>query len=138
MPTPPTPIAEKYVNCNGSTCTIGTAPNTATFTVMEGGYKRTRSVAERTNNTSLGEYEDVATIGKTTGTFKCAYVAGAFPTLDMGVIFATSITCPSGPSLTGNFRYNDIDAPVLDVQNGLVIGFTITNQGPTTFSITGP
>jgi hypothetical protein len=104
---------------------------------MDGGYKRDMNTSERTNNYSLGEYEDVGTIKKTTGQFKAAVVAGTMPNIDAGLIYFTTIDCPGGPLFSGNCRYNALDAPVLDVQNGLLYSFTITNQGPTSFNITG-
>jgi hypothetical protein len=139
----PTPVAEKYVSCVGSVFNIGgtyTAPTLPTtpasvsggtnLVVMTGGYKRQYDVKPMTNNTSGGCYEDVKTIKKVTGSFKCAYETGSVPIFNEGDIYNVIIFNPVTTAVfQGAVRFNNVDDPILNVEDGLVFNFDITSQG---------
>lgn len=140
----PSAVAEKYIPCEnaifafGGTYSSGT-PNTITggvqLNVIKGGLKRAKGVKEMTNTGSSGAYEDVGTIGKVTGSFTCAYVSGTAPAFNEGQIFPVNIFHPNASWVfTGNMRVNNIDAPYLDVDSGLIYTFDVTSQGSYTIT----
>lgn len=131
----PTPLAEEYVSCVGSTFTIG--PGGATplvLKVLEGGYTYAVGVDEMTNSGSGGWYEDVKTIKNVKGSFTAAYVSGTPIPVSAGDIFNAEIKNSTSPSATGDFRFNNVNVPILDVKNGLKWKFDVQNQGEITFA----
>lgn len=126
----PATIAETYVGCTGTILTIGTAPDVATPTVMEGGYTDSKEVVERTNNKSGGCYEDLATIRKIEGDITIAFKTSENFIPVSGGIYHCIFDCPDGPYLEANFRFPSVGKPVLDVKNGLICKTHVTMQGP--------
>lgn len=126
----PVPVPEHYINLTAATITIGTSPNTASLTVNAGGLTHTVNTDDMTSNTSGGWEEDVQTTQKMEGDVTVLYVSGAWPAaLTAGAIFPTVIAVPSGPTISGNFRFNDVNRPVLDPTKGLKISMKMKNQG---------
>ena len=83
-----------------------------------------------TGNCSSGYYEDVATIKKVTGNFKCAFKVGTTPNLQVGSIYAIVLDSGTGgPYLSGNVRVNSKETPILNVQGGVHQSFMFTSQG---------
>lgn len=128
---PLTSIAETYVPCVGAIVTVGT---TVIGDVMDGGYSIEYGVDDMTNNSGGGDYDDVKTIRKTTGTLKVAWPAAGGPGLAVGTKYAliidlggTGATAP--PYLSGNCRINKADLPTLDVHKGVVCTFSFTMVG---------
>lgn len=127
----PVKHAEDFQDCTDCTFTIGLDPNTLELTVMTGSLKRSKGVVDTTNNKSGGWYQDTGTIRKATGQVKCLYVKGDPPIFEEGDIYDAVLAKPNGgPRMTGKFRFNDIEDPILDVQGALIYTFTITNYGP--------
>lgn len=127
---------EDFSDCTDSTMTIGDTPDTLELTVMTGSLKRSKGVVDATNNKSGGWYQDVGTIKKATGTFKCLYQTGTPPPFNEGDIYTVALAKPGGgPTITGKMRFNDIEDPLLDVQGALIYTFTLTNYGPLVYGV---
>jgi len=126
----PTAVAEEYLNCVNSVLTLGTTPDTWVGKVIEGGVTFTYDVDEMTNTGSLGGYEDVKTTYKYEGDLTIAFSAAEPPPYVAGDVFGTVIKGPvGGVTLTGNFRFNAINDPLLTVKGGYKQKCKITSQG---------
>lgn len=123
---PLTSVSETYLAGLNSTLTIGSV----VACVEDGMYRAEVKTDEMTGNCSSGYYEDVATIKKVTGNFKCAFKVGTTPNLQVGSIYAIVLDSGTGgPYLSGNVRVNSKETPILNVQGGVHQSFTFTSQG---------
>ena len=124
---PLTTVSETYLAGLNSSLTIGSIATC----VEDGSYRGAVKTDETTKNCSGGFYEDVATIKKYTGTFKCAFKAGTTPDLKVGSIYAIVLDSgvSGGPYLSGNVRISSREVPILNVQGGIHLTFSWTNQG---------
>lgn len=128
----PTALPENYVSCVNATFTIGTDPNTAVLKILQGGYTDSYNVDEMTNSGSGGCYEDVKTTRSIKGSFTAAYVSGTPPVFKAGDIFPATIANGTAPTLTVNFRFNNVQWPVMNVKEGLKFSFDVQSQGAIT------
>jgi hypothetical protein len=124
-----TPIAEQFIACTNATFTVGTSPDTWVGTVTSGGITHTFDVDDMTNNEGLGHYEDVKTTDKYEGDVTIAWKTATPPPMVSGDIFPVAIALPSGPTFTGNWRFNGFNYPMMDPKKGLKISGKITSQG---------
>lgn len=127
--TAPIALAETFVSCVGATFTVGTAPASWEGTVTAGGLTHTYDVDDMTNNAGGGHYEDVKTTDKWEGDVTIAWKTSTPPPMKSGDIFPVAIALTGGPSITGNFRFNGFQYPMMNPKAGLKIAGKITGQG---------
>lgn len=137
----PAPLAEDFIACTAAVFTVTDdatpTPGTWTGTVTDGGLTHTYDVDEMTNNEGEGFYEDVKTTQKWEGDVTIAWRVISPPPMKSGDLFNVAITLPDGPSITGKFRFNGFNFPMMSPKLGLKLKGKITSQGTIVYDPSG-
>jgi hypothetical protein len=113
-----------FTACIGGTITL----DGATAAVTGGGFNCEAAEDDVTNLAGGGYYESVSTVKKATATVDCVFDNEAAPEFEEGDIVALALAAPSGVGITGNFRVNSMNFPILDPQKAVRYSLALTSQ----------
>lgn len=113
-----------FVACIGGSITL----NGATMAVTGGGFNCEADEDAVTNLAGGGYYESVSTVKKATANINCVYDGDAPPEFQEGDVVALVLTAPTGVGISGNFRVNSMNFPILDVQKAVLYSLALTSQ----------
>ena len=85
-----------------------------------------------TNLAGGGYYESVSTYKKAEANADCIYDGDNPPTFEEGDLVPIVLTSADGIGISGTFRINSMNFPVLNVRNAVKYSLQMSSQGPYT------
>jgi hypothetical protein len=113
-----------FTACIGGTITIDGLEGAVTG----GGFNCEAMEDDVTNLAGGGYFESVSTYKKATATVDFVFDDEAVPEFEEGDIVAIVLTAPSGVGISGNFRVNNMNFPILDPTKAVRFSTGMTSQ----------
>ena len=114
-----------FVACIGGSITI----DGAEMAVEAGGFNCSSQEDEVTNLAGGGYYESVSTYKKAEANADCIYDGDNPPTFEEGDVVPIVLTSADGVGISGDFRINSMNFPILNVRNAVKYSLTMSSQG---------